>query len=58
MFIDTSGGFEPSEVIEEAVKPIGSPEEVLEVITAIPAAWFLKTDSSASVPLSGKSGEF
>lgn len=58
MFIETRGGLEPREVIEEAVKPIGSPAEVRDVIIVIPEAWLRNTDSSASVPLRGKSGEF
>lgn len=38
MFNDTSGGFEPREVIEDAVNPIGSPLAVRLVTIAIPLA--------------------
>lgn len=58
MFIETNGGLEPSEVIDEAVKPIGSPCLVREVMMVIPEAWLRNTESRASVPLRGKSGEF
>jgi hypothetical protein len=38
MFIETNGGLEPSEVIDEAVKPIGLPCVVREVMIVIPDA--------------------
>ncbi len=38
MFIETNGGLEPNEVIDEAVKPIGSPCMVREVMIVIPEA--------------------
>jgi len=44
----TSAGFEPSEVIEVAVKPTGSPVSDLVVITATPEAWRLKAAFKAS----------
>ena len=54
MLSETSGGFEPSEVTEEAVKPIGSPSAVAEVTTVIPEAWLRKTDFRASEPSRSK----
>jgi hypothetical protein len=45
----TRGGFEPSEVIEVAVKPTGFPWGSLAVITATPEAWRLKAAFRASV---------
>jgi hypothetical protein len=44
----TNAGFEPSEVIEVAVKPTGSPDSDLVVITATPEAWRLKAAFKAS----------
>lgn len=38
----TSGGFEPSEVIEVAVNPTGEPSSAVAVITATPEACLLK----------------
>lgn len=38
MFSETSGGFDPREVTEDAVNPIGSPSSVTEVTTVIPEA--------------------
>jgi hypothetical protein len=38
-------------VTEEAVKPIGSPAAVLEVMIAIPLAWFLKIALRADSPV-------
>lgn len=57
MFTETRGGFEPSDVTEEAVKPIGSPASVLEVTIAIPLAWFLKIAFSADSPDRSKVSE-
>ena len=48
----TSAGFDPSEVIEVAVKPTGFPDASLVVITATPEAWRLKATLRAS-PESG-----
>ena len=45
----TSAGFDPSEVIEVAVKPTGLPEGSLVVITATPEAWRLKAALRASL---------
>lgn len=55
MFRETSGGFDPRDVTDEAVKPIGSPVAVLEVTIAMPLAWFLNTALSASSPRRSKS---
>lgn len=51
MLKDTRGGFDPSEVTEVAVKPIGSPDSFVEVITATPEACLRKVAFSASTPL-------
>ena len=45
----TSAGFEPSEVMEVAVKPTGFPAASLAVITATPEAWRLKAALRASL---------
>ena len=50
MFRDTSGGLDPSEVTEEAVKPIGLPAWSAAVTSEIPVAWFRNTVLSASGP--------
>lgn len=57
MFRETSGGFDPSDVTEEAVKPIGTPASVEEVTTVMPEAWFLKTAFRAADPVRSKLGE-
>jgi hypothetical protein len=44
----TSGGFDPSEVIEVAVKPTGEPSEAVAVITATPDACLRKAAFRAS----------
>jgi hypothetical protein len=54
MFKDTSGGLEPREVTDEAVKPIGSPSLVADVTTVMPEAWLRKTDLRASEPCRSK----
>jgi hypothetical protein len=54
MLNDTSGGFEPSEVTEVAVKPIGSPSLSCEVMIATPEAWVRKAAFRASEPITGK----
>lgn len=56
MFSETSGGLDPSDVTEEAVKPIGTPASVEEVTTVIPDAWFRNTAFSAAEPVRGKLG--
>jgi hypothetical protein len=43
-----SGGFDPSEVIEVAVKPTGLSSSSLIVIIETPEAWRLNTALSAS----------
>jgi hypothetical protein len=59
MLKDTSGGLDPSEVTEVAVKPIGSPSLVAEVIIATPEACLRKVAFSASAPCKfEKSGMF
>ena len=45
----TRAGFDPSEVIEVAVKPTGFPDASLVVITATPEAWRLKAAFRASL---------
>lgn len=50
MLKETSGGFEPSEVTDVAVNPIGSPDSVAEVITTTPEACRLKVALRASAP--------
>lgn len=45
----TRAGFEPSEVIEVAVKPTGLPVLSLAVITATPEAWRLNAALRASL---------
>ena len=45
----TSAGFDPSEVIEVAVKPTGFPDASFVVITATPEAWRLKADLRTSL---------
>ena len=55
----TRGGFDPSEVTEVAVNPIGSPAEVEEVTMATPEACLLKVAFRESAPWSFvKSGMF
>jgi hypothetical protein len=44
----TNAGLEPSEVIDVAVKPTGSPVSDLVVITATPEAWRRKAAFKAS----------
>lgn len=50
MLKETSGGFEPREVTEVAVKPIGSPVAVADVMIATPEACLRKVALSASAP--------
>jgi hypothetical protein len=57
MLSDTNGGFEPSDVTEEAVKPIGIPASVEEVTTVIPDAWFRNTAFRAADPVRSKLGD-
>ena len=45
----TSGGFEPSEVIEVAVNPTGEPSSAVAVIIATPEACLRKAAFRASV---------
>jgi hypothetical protein len=45
----TRGGFEPSEVMDVAVKPTGFPEASFVVMTATPEAWRLKAAFRASL---------
>ena len=45
----TSAGFEPSEVIDVAVKPTGAPSGDLVVMTATPEACLLKAAFRASL---------
>ena len=55
----TSGGLDPRDVTEVAVKPIGSPTALEEVTMATPEACLLKVAFSASAPWSfEKSGMF
>lgn len=56
MFSETSGGLDPRDVTEDAVKPIGSPSSVEDVTTVIPEAWFRKTALSAAEPVRSKLG--
>jgi hypothetical protein len=44
----TNAGLDPSEVIDVAVKPTGSPVSDLVVITATPEAWRRKAAFKAS----------
>lgn len=50
MLKETSGGLDPSEVTEVAVKPIGSPDSVTEVMIATPEACLRNAAFSASEP--------
>lgn len=45
----TSGGLDPREVIEVAVKPTGEPSSAVAVITATPEACLLKAALRASL---------
>lgn len=54
MLKDTSGGFDPSEVTDVAVKPIGWPASSCEVMMATPDACIRKAVFSASEPITGK----
>ena len=56
MFSETRGWFEPSDVTEEAVKPIGMPASVEEVTTVMPDAWFRNTAFRAADPVRSKLG--
>lgn len=51
MLNETRGGFDPREVTDVAVNPIGAPESVVEVITVTPEACLLKVAFRASTPL-------
>lgn len=50
MLKETSGGLEPSEVTEVAVKPMGAPDSVEAVTTTTPEACLLNVALSASAP--------
>ncbi len=54
MLNETSGGVEPNEVTEVAVKPIGSLDSVCEVIIATPEACKRNVARSASEPIAVK----
>ena len=53
MLKDTSGGLDPSDVTEVAVKPIGLPSLSWEVMIATPDACIRKAVFSASEPITG-----
>jgi hypothetical protein len=50
MFSEISGGVDPNEVTEEAVKPIGFSSLSAAVTRAMPVAWFRKTALRPSGP--------
>lgn len=56
MLKDANGGLDPSDVTEDAVKPIGSPSLLVDVIMATPEACILNTALSASEPSRGNVG--